>query len=88
VKYLVTWTLSPANYKAATERFLQTGGGAPQGVRIIGRYHAIGHGVVIAEGDVKGIYQWIAQWSDLLAFTVTPVMEDAEAAEVMRSAAS
>lgn len=34
--------------------------------------------------DITALYEWLGQWSDLLEFTVTPVMEDAEAAEVMK----
>lgn len=84
--YMVTWSVGPEQFKAATARFLQTGGGPPPGVKQIGRWHGAGMGVVIAESDdIKAIYKWTAQWSDFLTFTVTPVMTDAEAAEVFQS---
>ena len=89
MKYMVTWSSAPEHYKAATSRFLQTGGGPPPGVRMIGRWHGAGSGVVIAESDdLKAIYRWTAEWSDVLSFTVTPVLEDAEAAEVFKAAGS
>jgi Domain of unknown function (DUF3303) len=85
MKFMVTWTLKPPQQREATARFLQTGGGPPAGVKMLGRWHAPGSGFVLAEtDDVKSVYEWIMQWSDLLEFGVTPVMEDAEAAEVMK----
>ena len=33
MKYMLTWTISPSNYKAAVKRFLETGALAPPGVR-------------------------------------------------------
>lgn len=35
--------------------------------------------------DAKGIYELIAQWSDLIRFPVsTPVTEDEETAEILK----
>ena len=39
---------------------------------------------VLAEtDDLKKVYEWTTQWSDLLEFTVVPVLEDAELGEVL-----
>jgi Protein of unknown function (DUF3303) len=50
-----------------------------------GRWHGTKSGSLVAEtDDIKGLYEWTSQWSDLLDFTVTPVMDDAELAEVLK----
>lgn len=85
MKFMLTWSISPAHRRDANARFLDTGGGPPDGVKMLGRWHAAGTGFVLAEtNDVKALYEWLAQWTDLLEFTVTPVMEDGEAAEVIK----
>ena len=33
--------------------------------------------------DLKKVYEWTTQWSDLLEFTVVPVLEDPELGEVL-----
>ena len=87
MKFLVSWTLPQATYNAATDRFLTNGGLPPAGVKMIGRWHGMsGGGCLIAEtNDPKALYTWLAQWSDVLPFQTTPVLEDADAAEVMQS---
>lgn len=89
MKFMVTWSTQAANQKEAIARFLKTGGGPPAGVKMVGRWHTAGGGVVLAEtNDAKAIYEWTGQWSDLLEFNVTPVLDDAEAAEVFKKAAA
>jgi hypothetical protein len=59
--------------------------GPPKGVTMLGRWHGTKSGFCLAETeDIKGLYEWISQWSDLLDFTVTPVMDDTELAEVLK----
>lgn len=85
MKFMTTWSLKPTHQKEATARFLQTGGAPPSGVKMLGRWHGSAAGFVLAEtNDVKALYEWIMRWSDLLEFSVTPVMDDGEAAEVMK----
>jgi hypothetical protein len=85
MKFMVTWSIKPAHQKEATARFLETGGAPPAGVKMLGRWHGSASGYVLAEtNDVKAIYEWTGRWNDLLEFVVTPVMEDAEAAEVVK----
>jgi hypothetical protein len=40
---------------------------------------------IIESADVKTIFRDVVRWRDLLSLTVTPCLEDAEAAEVMAS---
>ena len=88
MKFMITWSVKPTQQKEATARFLETGGGPPAGVKMLGRWHGAGLGYVLGEtNDAKAIYEWTARWTDLLEFVVTPVMEDAEAAEVMKKIA-
>lgn len=85
MKFMVTWSMNPDHRKDTNARFLETGGGPPAGVEMLGRWHAAAGGFVLAEtGDVKPLYEWTGRWADLLDFTVTPVMDDAEAAEVIK----
>lgn len=85
MKFMITWTIAPAQQNESTQRFVQTGGGPPPGVKMLGRWHGPSMGFVLAEGnDMKPIYEWTRQWSDLLSFVVTPVIEDDEAAEVLK----
>lgn len=85
MKFMTTWSLKPAQQREATARFLKTGGSPPAGVTMLGRRHGAGHGFVLSETDsAKALYEWLAQWTDLLEFTVTPVVEDAEAAEALQ----
>ena len=85
MKFMVEWSLNPIHRKEATARFLQTGGGPPEGVKMLGRWHSSNLGFVLADtSDAKVLYEWTARWDDLLESVVTPVIEDAEAAEVMK----
>jgi hypothetical protein len=82
MKFMVAWKISPECYKAAAERFLQTGAPDPEGLKTIGRWHAPGSacGWHAVEGDVSALAELSATWGDLLELQITPVIEDAEAA--------
>lgn len=85
MKYIVSWTLPPASYSAAVARFLETGGAPPQGVEMLGRWHGMnGQGFAITESsDAKAMFLFQAQWADVIAITVTPCVEDADAGAVL-----
>jgi Protein of unknown function (DUF3303) len=45
-----------------------------------------GRGFAVSEAtDVKAMYQWYAEWADVLDLTVTPRLEDAEAGPILAS---
>ena len=51
-----------------------------------GRWHDVagGSGFALAEtDDVVALAKWCREWSDLLTFKITPVLDDAEIAEVL-----
>lgn len=87
MKYIVSWLLPQGTYNEAVKRFLETGAAPPKGVQMLGRWHGMsGQGFAIAESsDAKGMFLWQAQWSDVLALTITPCLEDADAGEVLAS---
>ncbi len=84
MKYIVSWKIPKGCVVDAEARFLKTGAPPPAGVKMIGRWHGMSGGVLIAEtDDIKALYSWLTYWSDLLEFQTTPCVEDAEAGEVM-----
>jgi hypothetical protein len=87
MKYIVSWTLPQSTFNAAVTRFLETGGAPPKGVTLVGRWHGMsGQGFAITESDdARAMFQYQAQWGDLLAMTVTPCLEDADAGAVLAS---
>jgi hypothetical protein len=82
MKYMVTWKISPANYKAAVKRFLKTGAPAPKGMKTLGRWHTAGstRGFHLVEGSDAALAEINAEWADLLDLQVVPVVEDDVAA--------
>jgi hypothetical protein len=87
MKYLISWTLPQGTFNAAVARFLETGGAPPKGVELLGRWHGMsGQGFAVTESnDAKAMFLYQAQWGDLIAMTVTPCLEDADAGAVLAS---
>ena len=84
MKFMIAYTIKPAHFQAAVSRFLETGGTPPDGLRMLGRWHSASKGWSIGDtDDVKKVYEWTTRWNDLLEFTVTPVMDDAELGEML-----
>jgi len=88
MRFISSWTVPPGTFNVAIARFLETGGAPPKGVKMIGRWHGMsGQGFAVYESDdPKAMFTWQVQWADVLALTVTPCLEDAEAGEVLASA--
>jgi hypothetical protein len=89
MKYISHWRIPPSSIDAAVKKFLETGGAPPKGVKMLGRWHGMnGQGFAISESDdAKAMYEWYAQWSDVMELTVTPCVEDAEAGPILTSMA-
>ncbi|MDF2487819.1 MAG: hypothetical protein K0S77_441 [Pseudomonas sp.] len=89
--FLIHWTISTENRNAVMARFVQTGGVPPAGVKVHGRWHAIGHhlGVAVAEtDDLSLVLKWVLEWSDLMDMQVYPAMTDEQAGPLLQAALS
>ena len=86
MKYMVTWKISPSNYKTALTRFLKTGAPAPKGMNTLGRWHTAGssRGFHLVEGSDAALAEINADWADLLDLQVVPVVEDDVAGAVAK----
>lgn len=80
---MVCWRIPPGTYRAALASFLETGAPCPDGLKSVGRWHAPGsmRGWHLVEGEPVAVATLAAQWAHLLELEVTPVIEDAGAAE-------
>jgi len=77
--FLISWTGRPECRDAAMERFLTTSALPPDGIRLVGRWHAVGPlaGFALAEAsDPAPIMRWVSAWSDLLSVAVHPAISD------------
>ncbi len=88
MKFMLTWKIAPANYKAAVEIFLASGAPVPEGLALLGRWHVPGstHGWVLVEGDEGAVAQHVAEWAPMLDLDVHPVIEDDAAAGALGKA--
>jgi len=85
MKFMVTWKAAPAHMPPTVARFLETGGAPPKGVKMLGRWHGIGHGYALAEcKEGKALFEWMSQWTDQLEMAAYPVVEDRDCAAVLR----
>jgi hypothetical protein len=79
MQFMVSWTFTPDAANAAIERFAETGGLPPDGVKMLGRWHdtAANRGWAVAEADdTAAMGKWTRQWNDLLEFEIVPLMSD------------
>lgn len=86
MKFMISWKIAPGHHKPAAEGFLKSGAPMPDGLTMIGRWHAPGSASGWALVEAKNpnpLYEHIAQWANLLEFQVTPVVEDGEAAQAL-----
>ena len=82
----ITFEFTPESRDIIQKRFKETGALPPDGVTMLNRWHsATSHvGYVVAESsDAVAIAKWMQNWTDLLAFEITPVLTDEEIAEVI-----
>ena len=87
MKYMVAFPLTKDTFKARAVRFLDNGGQPPEGVTMLGRWHALGGDevFVLAEtDDPRMLYKWAIGWADLIDFKVVPVIEDDDVAPILR----
>lgn len=85
MKYIIHWELQAATLRAAATQFLDTGGVPPPGVTLVGRWHGTnGKGFAVVDApDAKSVFGYLAEWMEFFPIEATPLVEDAEAAEVL-----
>jgi hypothetical protein len=89
--YIITWHGEPAQRDRAMQRFLKGGGQPPEGVRMLGRWHAVGpvRGVAIAESDDPAALQkWALEWNDLFEMQVHAAVTDEQMGPLLAAQAS
>jgi hypothetical protein len=82
--FVTDFTYPAEKREAVQARFKETGGKPPAGVKMIGRWHAIGagKGVHVCEcDDPMAMAKWVQDWSDLLTIEIYPALDDAGAAK-------
>jgi hypothetical protein len=82
MKFMATWTLIPGSVKAAAQQFLAGGGGEPEGVTVLGRWHNVdcSGGFALYEAtDLAALHLGAVKWADLIELATVPVIEDAQA---------
>lgn len=81
MKFIVQWDGLPTAENAVIERFMKMSAQAPDGVTLLGRWHAIGglHGFAIVEAnDTQCMAALTLEWGDLLTIEVFPALTDEE----------
>ncbi len=82
MKFVTIWSYPPEKSHAAQARLKETGGDKPPvGIKLLGRWHAIGggKGVHVCECDDPLIMaKWANTWSDLLSIEIYPVLDTEE----------
>ena len=89
MQFMVSWKVAPSHHQAAGEKFLKSGAPTPEGVTIIGRWHAPGsvRGWALMESDnLQAIYEHAATWASVLETEIVPVFEDADAGQALAKA--
>ncbi len=84
--FMISYSFKPEVRNVAQARFKSTGGMPGPGVKMLGRWHALGgnNGFILAESsDGVAIGKWIQDWTDLLAFNVIPVNTDEDVLKVL-----
>ncbi len=87
--FIVQWSIDSEHRNRVIERFLKTGGAAPAGVKMWGRWHAVGlsRGFGIAESsDATLIQQWVLEWNDLIDMEVYPALTDEQVGPLLAAA--
>lgn len=92
MKFMVSWSVDQDKWLPILEQWgsmtAEQHADAGPGVTIVGRWHDTGGrtGVAIMEAsDVSALSTYLGKWNPHMDMDVTPVLDDAEAAEVARA---
>jgi hypothetical protein len=86
MKFIIAYSFQPSAHLDTMKRFAETQGPPPAEITMLGRWHSAGghKGFTLAEAaDAKALYAWVLNWADVLSMEVIPVLDDAEATEVL-----
>ncbi|MHC8387117.1 DUF3303 domain-containing protein [Pseudomonas sp. MDT2-39-1] len=84
--FIVSWSINSDNRNKAIERFLKTGAVPPAGVKMLGRWHAVGgsSGFGVAEAsDLVPIQKWVLEWNDIMKMDVQAALTDEQMAPLL-----
>jgi hypothetical protein len=84
--FIVNWTAQPEVERQAAERFLQTRGAPPDGIHLLGRWHAIGSiwGIAVCECEnIEPLARWALEWADLFMFDIKPAITDEQVGRLL-----
>ncbi len=89
--FMARWTALPEAQQAASELFRKTGGAPPDGITVLGRWHAVGSidGIAICEcASIEPLAEWVLEWAHLLAFDVKPALTDEQLGKLLTAQAA
>lgn len=84
--FMISYAFRPDVRNSAQDRFKKTGGLPGPGVKMTGRWHAVGgsKGYLLADTtDSVALGKWMQEWTDLLIFDAMPVYNDEDAMKVL-----
>ena len=84
--FMITYEFGSDVRDETQTRFKKTGGMPGPGVTMKGRWHCVGelNGFILAESsDAVALGKWLQEWTDLIMFTVSPVVDDEDVMKVL-----
>jgi hypothetical protein len=84
--FITRYSYPPKVRDAVIARFKETGGPPPAGIKLLGRWTAVGGGGgfhLCEASDASLIAKWALQWNDLMTVEVHPVLDDQQLAGVL-----
>jgi hypothetical protein len=87
MKFMYTWSAKEGAIPEIVKRFLAGDATPPEGVTHLGRWHNVdlsGGFTLVETNDLVLLYKHVGRWATVLEFEVFPVIEDQEAAPVLK----
>ena len=87
MKFMYTWSAKEGAIPEIVERFLAGDATPPEGVTHLGRWHDVdlsGGFTLVETNDLVLLYRHACRWATALEFKVSPVIEDQEAAPILK----
>jgi hypothetical protein len=84
--FMVIETFRDQNAKAVYRRFHDSGRMMPEGLTFVSSYVSADLGrcfQLMETADVTLLQRWVAEWSDLIAFEIVPVVPGKDAAAAL-----